>query len=129
MSRTSCFLRGGDPGAGRRAGARAQTAGRDRAARSRGWRAGRCASPSAEIVPAQARWSPEPGAAPIVVKTPFCRVQGVIETEIGFELWLPARAAWNGKFLGTGVGGDAGAFNFRDLPRGRGARLRLGHDR
>ena len=73
---------------------------------------------AAQIVPAQARWSPEPGAAPIAVKAPFCRVQGVIETEIGFELWLPARAAWNGKFLGTGVGGDAGAFNFRDVPRG-----------
>ncbi|MGZ3343102.1 MAG: tannase/feruloyl esterase family alpha/beta hydrolase [Caulobacteraceae bacterium] len=73
---------------------------------------------SAAIVPAQDGWSPEPGGRPIAVKAPFCRVQGVVETEIGFELWLPARAAWNGKFLGTGVGGDAGAFNFRDLPRG-----------
>ncbi|MCR5879818.1 tannase/feruloyl esterase family alpha/beta hydrolase [Phenylobacterium sp. J367] len=42
----------------------------------------------------------------------------MIETEIGFELWLPARGAWNGKFLGAGVGGDAGTFNFQDLPRG-----------
>ncbi len=73
---------------------------------------------SAEVVPTQAGWSPEPGAASVTVKAAFCRVQGVIETEIGFELWLPARAAWNGKFLGAGVGGDAGAFNFRDLPRG-----------
>lgn len=48
----------------------------------------------------------------------FCRVQGVIESEIGFELWLPAKAAWNGKFLGAGVGGDAGTYNFQDLPRG-----------
>jgi feruloyl esterase len=48
----------------------------------------------------------------------FCRVQGVIEKEIGFELWLPERTAWNGKFLGAGVGGDAGAFNYQDLPRG-----------
>jgi feruloyl esterase len=45
-------------------------------------------------------------------------VQGVIESEIGFELWLPSKAEWNGKFLGAGVGGDAGLFNFMDLPRG-----------
>ncbi len=45
-------------------------------------------------------------------------MQGVIETEVGFELWLPLARAWNGKFLGAGVGGDAGAFNLRDLPRG-----------
>jgi feruloyl esterase len=55
---------------------------------------------------------------PTPVKAPFCRVQGVIEQEIGFELWLPLTPAWNGKFLGAGVGGDAGAFNLRDLPRG-----------
>ena len=73
---------------------------------------------SAEVQPAQARWSPEAGAPPVNVSAPFCRVQGVIETEIGFELWLPLKAAWNGKFLGAGVGGDAGTFNFRDLPRG-----------
>ena len=49
---------------------------------------------------------------------PFCRVQGTIEKEIGFELWLPSPDNWNGKYLGAGVGGDAGAFNFLDLPRG-----------
>jgi len=70
------------------------------------------------MVPAQPRWSPDPSAPAAPVKAPFCRVQGVIEKEIGFELWLPEPKAWNGKFLGTGVGGDAGAFNFRDLPRG-----------
>lgn len=73
---------------------------------------------AAEVVPAQPRWSPEAGAPAFLVKAPFCRVRGTIETEIGFELWLPERAAWNGKFLGAGVGGDAGVFNFRDLPRG-----------
>ncbi|MBV9248256.1 MAG: tannase/feruloyl esterase family alpha/beta hydrolase [Acetobacteraceae bacterium] len=52
------------------------------------------------------------------MKAPFCRVKGVIEREIGFELWLPGRAEWNGKFLAAGVGGDAGTFNFNDLPRG-----------
>lgn len=48
----------------------------------------------------------------------FCRVQGVIEEQIGFELWLPQPHDWNGKFLAGGVGGDAGTFNYADLPRG-----------
>jgi feruloyl esterase len=55
---------------------------------------------------------------PTAVKASFCRVQGVIEKEINFELWLPMAQAWNGKFLGAGVGGDAGTFNLLDLPRG-----------
>ena len=75
---------------------------------------------SAAIEPAGTGWAGE-GAArrpPTPVKAAFCRVQGVIETEIGFELWLPLRGAWNGKFLGAGVGADAGTFNLQDLPRG-----------
>ncbi len=72
----------------------------------------------AEWIGAQKQWSPEPRAHPFEVKSPFCRVQGVMETEIGFELWLPTKAAWNGRYLAAGVGGDAGAFNFMDLPRG-----------
>lgn len=42
----------------------------------------------------------------------FCRVQGVIEKEIGFELWMPMDESWNGRYLGAGVGGDAGVFNY-----------------
>lgn len=49
---------------------------------------------------------------------PFCRIEGVIETEIGFELWLPERSAWNRRFLGAGVGGQAGSIAVRDLARG-----------
>lgn len=48
----------------------------------------------------------------------FCRVEGVIEAEIGFELWLPLGRAWNGKFLGAGVGGAAGMLNTADMRRG-----------
>lgn len=55
---------------------------------------------------------------PAATSRPFCRVQGRIEGTIAFELWLPAKAEWNGKFLGAGVGGAAGTFNFQDLPRG-----------
>lgn len=48
----------------------------------------------------------------------FCRVEGVIEKEIGFELWLPEAGRWNGKLLTGGVGGQAGNFNYRELVRG-----------
>jgi feruloyl esterase len=54
---------------------------------------------------------------PVPVSVAFCRVQGVIEGTIGFELWLPATDRWNGRLLGAGVGGDAGVFNFADLSR------------
>jgi Tannase and feruloyl esterase len=46
----------------------------------------------------------------------FCRVQGVSrpssDSHIFFEVWLPDRAAWNGKFLSTGEGGFAGTPNY-----------------
>lgn len=61
---------------------------------------------------------PSGRSQPAAVSRPFCRVQGTIETTVAFELWLPAKAEWNGKFLGAGVGGAAGTFNFQDLPRG-----------
>lgn len=50
--------------------------------------------------------------APGPVSMPFCRVEGTIEDSIGFELWLPER--WNRRYLGAGVGGDAGLFNYTD---------------
>ncbi|MDE2403561.1 MAG: tannase/feruloyl esterase family alpha/beta hydrolase [Sphingomonadales bacterium] len=61
-------------------------------------------------------WLPEPGRGPYAaapVNVGFCRIEGRIEATIGFELWLPA--AWNGRLLGAGVGGDAGVFNERDM--------------
>jgi feruloyl esterase len=46
------------------------------------------------------------------VDKPFCRVRGVItptsDSEIHFELWLPASETWNGKYEGVGGGGNAG---------------------
>jgi feruloyl esterase len=63
-------------------------------------------------------WQPAPNSEAVAISVPFCRIEGVIDREIGFELWLPEPAAWNGKFLGAGVGGDAGQFNYVDLPRG-----------
>jgi feruloyl esterase len=52
------------------------------------------------------------------VRSPFCRVEGVIEDEIGFELWLPEAQAWNGRMLGAGNGGFAGFFRYETLARG-----------
>jgi feruloyl esterase len=51
------------------------------------------------------------------VAAPFCRVEMMLEGRVGVELWLPPRESWNGRFLGVGVGGDAGVFNFTDMAR------------
>lgn len=54
----------------------------------------------------------------VSVSQPFCRVQGRIEKEIDFEVWLPAHPAWNGKQLGVGNGGYAGFINYSALAQG-----------
>src|SRR6185436_8637683 len=38
----------------------------------------------------------------------YCKVLGVIDREIGFEVDLPGAARWNGKFLMGGGGGFLG---------------------
>lgn len=74
---------------------------------------------AATAIDPQGAWLPPASlGTPAPVNVPFCRVEGVIEQRIGFELWLPPSARWNGRLLGAGVGGDAGVFNFRDLARG-----------
>ncbi|MBU0793596.1 MAG: tannase/feruloyl esterase family alpha/beta hydrolase [Alphaproteobacteria bacterium] len=50
------------------------------------------------------------------VRLPFCRLAGMIDGDIGFELWLPRD--WNQRMLGTGVGGEAGYYNYADMARG-----------
>jgi feruloyl esterase len=48
----------------------------------------------------------------------FCRVAGTIkpssDSNIAFEVWMPA-SNWNGKFLGAGNGGFAGAIGYDQL--------------
>lgn len=52
----------------------------------------------------------------------FCRVTILSASEPGSrivsELWLPFEAAWNGKLLGTGNGGFAGAIRYNVLAGG-----------
>ena len=52
------------------------------------------------------------GAQPTPSPLAFCRVHGtalpVPGSSIGFEVWLPLAAAWNGKFMQAGNGGFAG---------------------
>jgi feruloyl esterase len=54
-----------------------------------------------------------------VTQTPFCRLEGYANpsprSHSEFEVWLPARAAWNGRFLGVGAGGSMGDVNRPDL--------------
>jgi feruloyl esterase len=70
------------------------------------------------IDPAPTWTLPGSGARAVTVNKPFCRVEGIIEKEIGFELWLPPAADWNQRFLGTGQGGNAGIEDYRDMARG-----------
>lgn len=46
-----------------------------------------------------------------------CRIVGVFDGDVGFEVWLPVDG-WNGRLLGTGTGGNAGFPNFNDMARG-----------
>lgn len=48
----------------------------------------------------------------------FCRIAGVMrptsDSYIRFEVWMPSEG-WNGRFLGAGNGGFAGAIDYRTL--------------
>lgn len=69
------------------------------------------------IVP-QPRWAaPTALGRAAGISVPFCRIEGLLQERIGFELWLPRQEVWNGRLLGAGVGGDAGVYNFPDLAR------------
>jgi feruloyl esterase len=49
------------------------------------------------------------------VHVPFCRIVGLAtptsDSHIGFEVWLPPAASWNGVFRGEGSGASAGAIS------------------
>jgi feruloyl esterase len=77
---------------------------------------------AATAIQPQPVWQSPPnfttGNQPVAVRSSFCRVEGIIEKEIAFELWLPPTSVWNGRYLGVGNGGDAGFINYQDLSRG-----------
>ncbi len=72
----------------------------------------------ADAITPNPSWEPPAQRGPRGAATvPFCRVQGMIEGAIGFEVWLPAPDKFNGRMLTGGVGGDAGVFNYTDMAR------------
>src|SRR5262249_14855374 len=60
-----------------------------------------------------------PGAPMLTNLPAFCRVEAVVETssdsQINFEIWLPAVSNWNGKLVTTGNGGYSNALNYGDM--------------
>jgi feruloyl esterase len=79
---------------------------------------------SAELVPAGTfvplgSTPPQLSVRPDYTKLPaFCRVATSLhptaDSDIRFELWMPV-AGWNGKFMGTGNGGAAGAIFYWNM--------------
>ncbi len=60
-----------------------------------------------------------PPGSPTPLQLPaFCRVAGVVQPAVRFEVWLPAAAAWNKKFQGVGNGGLAGTIGYGALADG-----------
>jgi feruloyl esterase len=57
--------------------------------------------------------------AGLKVSVPFCRIeayaQPTSDSHIGFEIWLPTAANWNGKFLAVGNPGFIGSISYGGL--------------
>jgi tannase/feruloyl esterase len=54
-----------------------------------------------------------PGGPQQPVNVPaFCRVSGVVEPAIRFEVWLPQKSAWNNRYQAVGGGGFAGIISY-----------------
>ena len=52
--------------------------------------------------------------APVEVRRSFCRVSGVVEPAINFEVWMPLEN-WNGRFHGLGLGAFWGKLPYRAM--------------
>lgn len=55
-----------------------------------------------------------PGADKALESPAFCRVIGITQPQIKFEVWLPTQA-WNGKYQGVGNGGMAGTLSYGSM--------------
>jgi feruloyl esterase len=57
-----------------------------------------------------------PGSQTALTVPAFCRVEATArptdDSEIKFEIWIPAADAWNGKFQGVGNGGYQGSISY-----------------
>lgn len=62
-----------------------------------------------------------PGSSTAVAQ-PFCRVQLTsrpsVDSDIKSEIWMPALASWNGRFLAVGGGGNSGAIIYSAMISG-----------
>ena len=56
--------------------------------------------------------SPKSAFGEASVPVNFCRVGGLVQPAINFEVWLPLPEKWNGKFNGVGNGALAGGINY-----------------
>jgi feruloyl esterase len=55
-------------------------------------------------------------SAPVDVHRSFCRVSGVVEPAINFEVWMPLEN-WNGRFHGLGLGAFWGKLPYQAMAR------------
>lgn len=66
--------------------------------------------------------SPFAAAGSLRISAPICRVRAystpVEDSHITFEIWLPERSAWNGKFEAVGNGGFIGQINYNEMNAG-----------
>ncbi len=77
--------------------------------------------------------SPNGGGGSATVTESFCRVAGSVQpskdSDIRFELWMPAEANWNQKFAGTASGGSNGYISYGTVNQHLGMRYAsIGHD-
>ncbi|MBE9461563.1 tannase/feruloyl esterase family alpha/beta hydrolase [Dyadobacter subterraneus] len=70
---------------------------------------------------AKGSFTPNGATSPIADLPAFCRIAATLkpvsDSNIRIEVWLPEKG-WNGRFLGTGNGGGAGAIGYGVLANG-----------
>jgi len=76
-------------------------------------------TPGAFAPPASFSLSLQPGDVAYKNLPAFCRVAATLrptsDSEIKIEIWLPPSAAWNGKFMAVGNGGQAGEIYYHKM--------------